>query len=122
MKCKMLVLVTVIVVAGFLSMKTPAAHAGWLRWPWLQLVDCESGDGDGKPPYRASWHVNGYFDGGLQYLPSTWRQARRLVPAARHIGFAYQASPRVQVEVSKRWLRVTSWLQWPRCSRMLGLR
>lgn len=97
------------------------AHAYRAPWPWVAIADCESGDGDGQPPYTAAWHYDGYFDGGLQFLPSTWRDAIRLVPGVQP-GLAWQASPRVQVRVAQRWLRATSWEQWPVCSRRVGVR
>lgn len=102
-------------------------------WPhpnvsvWTRVADCETGDGDGQPPYRAVWHYNGRsgFDGGLQFSPSTWRSARAL-PSVRgfagRYGYAYQAPAWVQIRVADSWLRVTSWRQWPACSRRLGLR
>ena len=92
---------------------------------WIRMADCESGDGDGQAPYTASWAHNGYFDGGLQFLPSTWNTAKRLREvrwfAARY-GYAYQAPAWVQIRVADNWRRHTSWAQWPDCSRKLGLR
>lgn len=88
--------------------------------PWRALADCESGDGDGRPPYRASWRFDGYFDGGYQFLPSTWRSAIRLVPGPQP-GLAHRASARVQTRVAMRWRSATSWHQWPSCAARLGL-
>ena len=95
-----------------------------IPWPWVAVADCETGDGDGRPPYRATWDYNGSsgFDGGLQFLPSTWVAARRLVPGASRYAYAYEAPARVQVAVAARWLLETSWLQWPACSAKIGLR
>ena len=92
---------------------------------WIRLADCESGDGDGRPPYRADWKHNGYFDGGLQFLPSTWDAARRkreVYRLAWRYAYAYQAPAWVQIAVARNWLRYTSWLQWPVCSRRIGVR
>jgi hypothetical protein len=89
-------------------------------WPWNALADCESGDGTGTPPYRVTWRYDGYHDGGYQFLPSTWRAAIRLVPGWQP-SYAYRASPQVQTRVAKRWLRATSWEQWPTCARRIGL-
>lgn len=92
---------------------------------WIRMADCESGDGDGKPPYRASWHYNGLHDGGLQFVPSTWNAAKRLSEVRRiaaHYGYAYHAPAWVQIRVADNWRRHTSWAQWPTCSRKLGLR
>lgn len=92
---------------------------------WTRMADCESGDGDGLPPYRASWHFDGYHDGGLQFLPSTWNMAKRLREvrafAARY-AYAHHAPAWVQIAVADNWRRHTSWAQWPTCSRRLGLR
>lgn len=124
---KALSLLTVPAVALALVLSSPAEasarHKPKIPQPWLALADCESGDGDGRPPYRPNWHINGYFDGGLQFLPSTWAMATRLYGnGSRRYGFAYEAPPIVQVRVAKRWLRATSWAQWPACSLKLGLR
>jgi hypothetical protein len=84
-------------------------------WPWGALAECESG---------GRWDYNGSsgFDGGLQFLPSTWRTARSLVRGASVYAYAYQAPAIVQVRVAQAWLARTSWSQWPVCSRKLGLR
>lgn len=94
---------------------------------WIRMADCESGDGDGRWPYRATWDYNGRsgFDGGLQFLPSTWRMAKRLPEVrgfAYRYGYAYHAPAWVQIRVADNWRRYTSWAQWPACSRRLGLR
>jgi len=102
-----------------------SAHAGGkIPLLWLRLADCESGDGDGRPPYRPSWHYNGGsgFDGGLQFLPDTWDRAKRLYRPARQYRYAWQAHGATQVIVARRWLRITSWEQWPDCSRKIGVR
>ena len=92
---------------------------------WIRMADCESGDGDGLPPYRATWTFNGLHDGGLQFVPSTWRAAKRLSEVrsfAYRYGYAYSAPAWVQIAVADNWRRHTSWAQWPTCSRKLGLR
>lgn len=124
-----LLVAVVLTVAALLLMGVALAvnvpRAGAHGSVWIRVADCESGDGDGKPPYRASWSYNGSFDGGLQFLPSTWRLAVRL-PAVRAVAlryaFAYQAPAWVQIRVAQAWLAVTSWAQWPVCSRKLRLR
>lgn len=125
MKAPSLLLVTALALALVLvrSAEASPAHGPKIPQPWLALADCESGDGDGRPPYRPNWRVDGYFDGGLQFLPSTWAAATRLYRnGSRRYRFAYEAPPIVQVRVAQRWLRATSWEQWPACSRKLGLR
>lgn len=92
---------------------------------WIRMADCESGDGDGLPPYRATWTFNGLHDGGLQFVPDTWRRAKRLSEVrgfAYRYAYAYQAPAWVQIAVADNWRRHTSWAQWPTCSRKLGLR
>lgn len=92
---------------------------------WIRMADCESGDGDGKPPYLATWTYNGLHDGGLQFVPSTWNAAKRLSEVRRfaaRYGYAYHAPAWVQIAVADNWRRHTSWAQWPTCSRKLGLR
>lgn len=86
-----------------------------IPWPWDALAECESG---------GRWDYNGSsgFDGGLQFLPSTWVTASQLIGVNSRYQFAWQAPAIVQVRVAQAWLAVTSWAQWPACSRELGLR
>lgn len=85
------------------------------EWPWGALAGCESG---------RTWDYNGSsgFDGGLQFLPSTWTTAAGNLGLAGAYPFAYLAPAAIQVRVAADWLSRTSWLQWPKCSRDLGLR
>lgn len=95
---------------------------------WRRIADCETGgDEHGRPPYRAVWDYNGSsgFDGGIQFSPGTWNMAKvkpEVRKFAARYAFAYQAPAWVQVAVAENWLRLTSWLQWPSCSRSVGLR
>lgn len=86
-----------------------------IPWPWSALAQCESG---------GNWAYNGSsgFDGGLQFLPSTWNMAKVLVAGASQYAYAWQAPAVVQVRVAQAWLARTSWAQWPACSAALGLR
>lgn len=97
-------------------------------WPWIAIADCETGADStpGRAPYRARWSYDGRsgFDGGLQFLPSTWRSARSASDVRRLAApyrYAWQAPASVQVAVARSWLRRTSWRQWPRCSRIVGV-
>lgn len=103
------------------SLRPPAPVIGW---PWIAVADCETGDSDGRPPYSADWRYNGSsgFDGGLQFLPSTWLAAASNLGLAGRYPYAYLAPPAVQVIVARAWLARTSWLQWPACSAKIGLR
>lgn len=88
------------------------------EWPWGRLASCESGR-------RWAYDGSSGFDGGLQFHPSTWRQARELPAVRRYAAryeYAWQAPAWVQVRVAEAWLEITSWGQWPKCSRDLGLR
>ena len=78
---------------------------------WLDLAECES---------NQRWDYNGSsgFDGGLQFLPATWRG----VGGTDFAEYAWQATPFEQVTVAERLLDVQGWGAWPTCSRKLGLR
>ena len=81
----------------------------WRSSVWVRLAACES---NGK------WHIDGYFDGGLQFLPGTWSAYR----PARFPRHAHRATPLQQVIVARRVLRVEGWNAWPACRAALGLR
>jgi hypothetical protein len=77
---------------------------------WDAVAACESG---------GRWDLNvGRFDGGIQFLPSTWRAAGGL----KYAPFAYAATREEQIDIADKWLARTSWRQWPACSKRLGLR
>lgn len=77
---------------------------------WDRIAACESG---------GNWsHSGGTYEGGLQFLPSTWRAAG----GTRYAPHAYQASREQQIEIASHWLAQTSWRQWPVCSRKAGVR
>lgn len=80
-------------------------------FPWLALASCESGQ---------RWNYNGAsgFDGGFQFLPSTWVMAGG---PARGYAYAWQAPAYVQYLVARSWQARTSWAQWPVCAAKLGL-
>ena len=89
-----------------------------LAWPWNALADCESGDGDGKRPYRVTWRYDGLFDGGFQFQPSTCTSYK----SSHHPRFAYSATPPQQLRVARRVLNAQGWKAWPVCSRKIGQR
>lgn len=103
---------------------------GEIEWPWISIADCESGDGPeaAGPPYHPQWgYHGGTYDGGLNFAYSTWDDAfalarsEELVPDVPSRD-AWTWPARVQVDVAKRWLKATSWAQWPVCSRVVGVR
>ena len=78
---------------------------------WDRLAECESGQ---------TWTYNGGsgYDGGLQFLPATWRA----YGGQEFAEYAYQASREQQITVANRVLEDVGWRAWPSCSRRLGLR
>lgn len=79
----------------------------------VRVASCESG---------LRWGIDAYHDGGLQFLPSTWRSAVRMHVRQVPYRHAYQAPPRVQIEVAYTWWRANghSWLGrsgWPVCGK-----
>lgn len=77
---------------------------------WDRLAQCES---------SGRWDLNiGQFDGGLQFLPATWRG----FGGAEFAPFAHQASRAEQIAVAERVLAVQGWDAWPACSRKVGVR
>lgn len=94
---------------------TPAYDDGSV---WTALAQCESG---------GRWHLDGRYDGGLQFHPDTWRSVRAKdnPDTEENEGdpdYAWQASPERQIAAAVRLQARSGWGQWPRCSRMLGLR
>ena len=88
-----------------------AAHIRWLKgqisWQadWEAIAMCES---------TQRWHLNvGIFDGGLQFLPSTWNAYGGDLFAR----FAWQATKLEQMVVASRTLSVEGPSAWPHCFR-----
>lgn len=79
---------------------------------WDRLAHCES---------TGNWHINtGSFDGGLQFLPSTWTANG----GGRYAPYAWQATREQQIAVAEHLLAATDGsyrASWPACSRRLGL-
>ncbi len=91
-----------------LTPRAPKAAAGGSVWD--RLAQCES---------SGNWSSNvGTFDGGLQFLPSTWRA----YGGAQYAPYANQATRQQQIAVAERVLAGQGWRAWPACSRKLGLR
>lgn len=78
-------------------------------FPWDALAACESG---------GNWHLDGRYDGGLQFDPATW-----LAFGGGEFGpHAYDATREQQIIVAERVLHELGPGQWPVCTRHLGLR
>jgi len=87
---------------GLAGAGTATAH------DWSGVARCESG---------GNWHIhtaNG-FEGGVQFLPSTWRA----VKAPYDPPHAYQASAGEQIRAAERLLARAGRGQWPVCGRFL---
>jgi len=82
---------------------------------WDRIAACES---------SGRWNLNtGAFDGGLQFLPSTWRSWG----GADFAPFAWQATRAEQITVANRSGKTNPWLKpWPICGKraaaQLGMR
>jgi Transglycosylase-like domain len=80
------------------------AQISW-RADWDAIAMCES---------TQRWHLNvGIFDGGLQFLPSTWNA----YGGQQFARFAWQASKLEQMVVASRTLSVEGPSAWPHCFR-----
>lgn len=100
------------VVVMLLIVTQAKAH----RTVWDRLAACES---------SGRWHYNGSsgFDGGLQFLPSTWTKYKRKVRRPwLYPRYAWQAPRWKQIVVALHVVNAEGWGAWPACSRRLGLR
>ena len=76
---------------------------------WAAVAQCES---------SGRWHINvGLFDGGLQFLPSTWWG----FGGGEYARYAYQATKRQQIDIAERVLAVQGPNAWPNCFAALPL-
>ena len=74
---------------------------------WAAVAECES---------SGRWHINvGLFDGGLQFLPSTWWG----FGGGEYATYAYQATRRQQIDIAERVLAVQGPQAWPNCFKPL---
>lgn len=93
------------------STKKPSSSAPSVpKGVWDRLAQCES---------SGNWsETSGQFEGGLQFLNSTWL-AQGGGKYARH---AYDATREEQIAIAKKLQAAAGWGQWPACSSKLGLR
>ncbi len=76
---------------------------------WAAVALCES---------SGRWHINtGLFDGGLQFLPSTWWG----FGGGEYARYAYQATRRQQIDIAERVLAVQGPNAWPNCFAALPI-
>lgn len=74
---------------------------------WAAVAQCES---------SGRWHINvGLFDGGLQFLPSTWWG----FGGGQYAQYAYMATRRQQIDIAERVLAVQGPNAWPNCFQAL---
>lgn len=96
-----------------------AKYEAYLIQKWTPIARCES---------HENWHIDGQFDGGLQFMPDTWRRAG----GRTYAEYAYQATPIQQMTIADIWWHriaaengnnpYIAWAQWPKCSRQVGYR
>jgi resuscitation-promoting factor RpfB len=96
-----------VVLVGTYVPPPPRYEAGDTVWD--DLAQCEA---------NGNWAARGFYHGGLQFHPDTWRRNK----PAGFPDYAYQASREQQIEVGKRVQARQGWGAWPHCSRVLGLR
>jgi Transglycosylase-like domain len=73
---------------------------------WAAVSMCES---------SGRWHIDDYFDGGLQFLPTTWWG----FGGGQYGHYAYQATRRQQIDIAERVLAVQGPNAWPNCFKAL---
>lgn len=69
---------------------------------WDAIAMCESG---------GNWHLDGYYDGGLQFHPSTWLG----YGGGRYARYAWQATREQQIAIAERVLAGQGPGAWPNC-------
>jgi hypothetical protein len=74
-----------------------------------RLAQCES---------SGNWGARGSYEGGLQFLNSTWLG----YGGGEFATHAYDASRLQQIEIGRRVWRDKGWSAWPSCSRQIGYR
>lgn len=77
---------------------------------WIAVAACETGGGD---PNAIDWDYNGPsgFDGGLQFLPSTWTANG----GGDFAPYAWGATPAEQMIVAERTQAGAASDPWPNC-------
>ena len=69
---------------------------------WDAIAMCESG---------GNWHLDGYYDGGLQFHPQTWLG----YGGGQYARYAWQATREQQIAIAERVLKGQGPGAWPNC-------
>lgn len=69
---------------------------------WDAIAQCESG---------GNWHLDGEYDGGLQFHPDTWLG----YGGGSYADYAWQASREQQIAIAERVLAAQGGSAWPNC-------
>ena len=69
---------------------------------WEAIAQCESG---------GNWHLDGYYDGGLQFHPQTWLG----YGGGQYARYAWQATKEQQIAIAERVLKGQGPGAWPNC-------
>jgi len=80
----------------------PPAPSGPYNADWDAIAQCESG---------GNWHLDGVYDGGLQFHPDTWLA----YGGGQYARYAWQASREQQIAVAEKVLAAQGPGAWPHC-------
>jgi peptidoglycan hydrolase CwlO-like protein len=80
----------------------PPEPRGPYNADWDAIAQCESG---------GNWHLDGEYDGGLQFHPDTWLA----YGGGKYARFAWQASREQQIAVGEKVLAAQGPSAWPHC-------
>ena len=69
---------------------------------WEAIAMCESG---------GNWHIDSYYDGGLQFHPNTWLA----YGGGQYARYAWQATKEQQIAIAERVLKGQGPGAWPNC-------
>ena len=80
----------------------PPAPDGPYNADWDAIAQCESG---------GNWHLDGEYDGGLQFHPDTWLAHG----GGKYARYAWQASREQQIAIAEKVLAAQGPDAWPHC-------
>lgn len=78
------------------------AYEGPYSVDWDAIAECESG---------GNWHLDGVYDGGLQFHPATWLG----YGGGEFADYAWQATREEQITIAERVLAAQGPSAWPNC-------